>query len=1095
VAVKRRSRLRGLGGSLIRHPRLVLGTWVFLAVALALVGRNLSSELRPHPLLIDGSEPKLAHEITLRQFGSDESMVIALRGPEPALEKQGRLLDARIDAAPKTVVVSPWSTGGAAIGGLRPKPDVAGIVVRVGHRGDQGITEMLDLVEGKVERTIAPPVHASIAGLPTIFASYTAANEDAAKTGEMIAIPVLLVVLLLVFRSVIAALIPVVVGGVVVSATDGVMRLLLGLVEIDAFALAAAGMMGLALGVDYSLLVVSRFREERKKSDLRVAARTTVEAAARSIVPAASGLCLAMLIAAQILPGTVVSSAALAIVIATVLSATSALSAVPAVIMLLGRNLDRWSLPARYSARGMPLRLTGRIVRSPRAVGGIVLVLLFLGAWATTLKSGLATPQLLPPGDRGRVEEEQVQAALGPGWLAPIEVVLSEQGEPMTAPRRMHSLVAFQSKVGRESGVQTVTGFNTIAHNLHPLASFEERLVKREHGAAKLSDGISRTEVGARRNSRGVQKAAAGTRQLGQGVESATDGAGLLVEGLRASNTGSERETEGLLRVNEGTEKLAKSTSTTRDGTGRLVKALEKAKKKVAETQGSVQSTKSAMRSGSERLAEAQAPLGTAEARLTAAWQALQQMTIGATDPQYASLQRALREARESLRGGDPESEEPAATATTGVAGAISRAQREFDLGLYLAKKIGAGNVEASESTGKLVKSSRRLDRGMRSLTDGVSKMASAIAELSAEGGKLSPALRRLRAGTESLAENLGQLGGGVGGLASGLGGGALGAEHLVKALDRLHGGLGPGSGTGGSPLHRLQQRSPNLFRSGYFYLAGLDGSNASRRGVANFAIDVGHGGHTARMMVIPRQPITTSRGKQTYDRVRSDAQAFTRATGTDAVVGGLSSNQLVIDQALRDRSALARIAMMIVTLLVLIPVLRSLIVPVLAAFLNLLTVAASLGILALLFDGSLFGGPGYVDSSVIPAAMMVIFGLAIDYEVFIFARIREEYVRTGSPTAAVDNGIARTAPVVTGAAVIMIVVFLCFSISEFVTLRDFGTAQATAVFIDAFVVRLIVVPAIMKRLGRWSWWLPKWLDRLLPGGQQPVREQSAATA
>jgi RND superfamily putative drug exporter len=1069
----------------------VLGAWVGIAVVLALVGRNLSGELHPHPLLIDGSEPKLAHEITLRQFGSDESMVVALRGPKPALEQQGRRLDARMDALPKTVVVSPWSAGGAAIGGLRPKPGVAGLVVRVGHRGDQGFTEMLELVEGEIARTISSPVQASIAGLPTIFASYSAANENAAKTGEMIALPVLLLVLLLVFRSVVAALIPVIVGGVVVSATDGVMRLLVGLVEIDAFALAAAGMMGLALGVDYSLLVVSRFREERRKSDLKVAARVTVEAAARSIVPAASGLCLAMIIAAQVLPGTVVSSAALAIVIATVLSAVFALSAVPAGIMLLGRNLDRWSLPARYAVRGAPLRLSTQIARRPRVVGGILLVLLFLGAWATTLKSGLATPQLLPPGDKGRVEEERVQDALGPGWLAPIEVVLSERGEPMTAPRQMRSLVAFQSKVGHEGGVQTVTGFNTIEHNLHPLSGFEERLVKREHGVTRLGHGISRTEGGARRNSKGVQIAAAGTSRLGHGVESATDGAGLLVRGLRASNTGSARETEGLVRASEGTEKLARSTSTTRDSTGRLAAALKKAQKKVTETQGSVQSTESAMRSGTERLGEAESPLGAAEARLSAAWEALQQMTTGTTDPQYASLQRELREARESLTGSDPESEEPVTTAGAGVMAAISRARREFSVGLYLAKKVGSANAEAGKSTGKLVKSSRRLDQGMQSLADGVSKMGSAIAELSAEGNKLSPALRRLKVGTESLAESLGRLGGSAGSLASGLGGGVRGAERLVNALDRLHGRLGSGSAAKSSPLHRLHERSPNLFRSGYFYLAGLDGSNPGRRSAANFMIDIGRGGHTARMMVIPRHPITTSPGRQTYERVRSDAQSFARATGADAVVGGLSANQLVIDKALRDRTALARIAMMLVTLLVLIPVLRSVIIPLLAAFLNLLTVAASLGIVALLFDGSLFGGPGYVDSSIIPAAMMVIFGLAIDYEVFIFARMREEYVRTGSSAAAVDNGIARTAPVVTGGAVIMIIVFLCFSVSQFVTLRDFGVAQATAVFIDAFIVRLIVVPAIMKRLGRWSWWMPRWLDRLLRGGQQPVGESA----
>ena len=151
------------------------------------------------------------------------------------------------------------------------------------------------------------------------------------------------------------------------------------------------------------------------------------------------------------------------------------------------------------------------------------------------------------------------------------------------------------------------------------------------------------------------------------------------------------------------------------------------------------------------------------------------------------------------------------------------------------------------------------------------------------------------------------------------------------------------------------------------------------------------------------------------------------------------------------------------------------------------------LGVLALLFNDSLLGGPGYVDAGDIPATMMVIFGLAIDYEVFIFARMREEYLRTGSTVEAVDNGLARTAPVITGAATIMITVFLCFSISSFVTLRNFGVAQATAVFIDAFIIRLIIVPVVMKKLGHWSWWMPAWLDRLLPGGGPPRPAEAPA--
>jgi RND superfamily putative drug exporter len=1082
AGAQRTSRVSGLSGFLTRRPRLALLSWVAVAVVLALTGRDLASQLQAHPLYVSGTEAKRAHEITLRQFGSDESMIVALRGPHAAVERQGRELADRIDALPKTVVVSPWSAG-QAIDGLSPTPRVAGIVVRVGHRSDAAVTELLDLVEGQVEETVTAPVHASIAGLPSIFAAYAEANEHASNTGELIAIPVLMVVLLLVFRSVIAALIPIVAGGIVVAATEGVMRLLLGVVTIDAFALGAAGMMGLALGVDYSLLVVSRFREERAKADLPVAVRTTVEATARSIVPAGSGLVLAMLIASQILPGTVVSSSALAIVIATVLSAASALFATPAAIMLLGDNLDRWSLPRRYSVRGAPLRLSNRIVGNPIAVGAIVVALLLLGGLSSTLDSGVATPDLLPRGDRGRVEEEEVENALGPGWLAPIEVVVSGRGEPMTSPRRLHSLVAFQDELGHESGVQTVAGFGPIQSNLKPLKGFEARLVRQQRGVSKLGAGISRSDSGARRNSTGLRTAAAGAGEVGEGVEAARAGAGLLAQGLEATNTGSSRLTQGLSRASEGTGRLAKNTSTTRTGAGRLADALEKAQKKVGEMNGNVRSTKSAMRTGSAQLSEVQGTVGSAEERLAAAWQDLRQMTTGTADPRYAAVERELREARERLSGTNPESGEPAEGGGVGAGLGITRAQRQFDLGLYLAGKIGSSNSEAGKSAGKLAKESRRLDRGVQSLADGASKISSGIGSLSEEGSRLSPALQRLMKGTQTLAEGLGRLQGNAGGLAEGLGGGAAGAERLATALHRLATGLGSRTEAGSTPLRRLRERSPGLFRSGYFYLAGLDGGDPRRRELAGFTIDLDRGGHTARMMIVPRYPATTSQGRETFDRVSSDAREFSRATGFETVVGGPTASQLSINSVLRDRTSLARIAMMLVTLLILIPVLRSVTVPVLAAFLNLLTVFASLGVVALLFNGSLLGGPGYVDAADVPATMMVIFGLAIDYEVFIFARMREEYVRTGSPDAAVDNGIARTAPVVTGAAVIMIVVFLCFSVSEFITLRNFGVGQATAVFIDAFIIRLIVVPATMKALGRWSWWMPGWLDRLLPGG------------
>jgi len=1080
---RRQNGLGAVGALAARRPRFVIAVWVLPMLVLGVLGFNLGSKLQAHPLYVDGTGSQRAHEITLRKFGSDENMVVALRGPHAAVERQGRKLVAAIEALPEALVISPWSAG-RPIAGLSPTPQVVGIVVRVGHRPNEALEDMLEVVEGQIDKTVADPVKANITGLPKVFKAYSEASDSTAKNSELIAIPILLIVLLLVFRSVLAALIPIVIGAAVVAGSEGVMRLLLGSFVIDAFALGAVGMMGLALGVDYSLLVVSRFREERHRGNLQEAVQATVEATGRSILPAGFGLLLAMLIASQILPGAAVGSAALAIMIATVLSMFSALWVAPAVLMLLAGSLDRWSLPERVGLRGTPLRLTSRITRSPVAVGAVILAVFALAGLASILHSTVATPELLPAGSPGRVEGEEIERSLGPGWLAPIEVVVSGGGKPMTSPEQVRSLAAFQGRVEGDSGVQTVAGFESIQRSLEPLEGFEEQLVKQNDSVSKLSGGLARMEGGAAEGGDGLREAASGAGRVGNGVESASAGAALLAEGLGTAHTGSSRLSRGLSRVSVGSGRLAHSSSSVSSGAARLAQALSGSQKQVAEMRGTVRATKSAMRLGEKRLADAEDPLESAEDRLTAARQAMERMTTGASDPEYAPAEKALKEASELLSGSELESDQPDESGS-GVSAGIARAQRQFDLGLYLAGKMGKSNGKASTNAGRLADASRKLDRGIERLADGTQQLSEGVARLSTEGGKLSPALRRLSQGTESLQSGLGRLGVKAGDLAGGLSAGAQGQESLADALHRMASGLSAQS-DGGSQLDRLRRRSPGLFDSGYFYLAGLDGADKKQRDQADLMIDLDHGGHTGRMMVVPRDSITTAQGRDTLDRVRDDAQALAGKTGMEVVVGGLTASQVDIDHALRERTLLARVVLMLISLIVLVPVMRSLIVPIIAMFVNLLTVSASLGFLALMFNNSLLGGPGYVDSIVMPAMVMVIFGLAIDYEVFIFARMREEYLRTGSPEVAIQNGLLQTAPVVTGAAIVMIAVFLSFAVSSFVTVRDFGVAQAAAVFIDAFIVRLIIVPTVMRALGRWGWWMPRWLDRLIPGGEAP---------
>jgi len=165
----------------------------------------------------------------------------------------------------------------------------------------------------------------------------------------------------------------------------------------------------------------------------------------------------------------------------------------------------------------------------------------------------------------------------------------------------------------------------------------------------------------------------------------------------------------------------------------------------------------------------------------------------------------------------------------------------------------------------------------------------------------------------------------------------------------------------------------------------------------------------------------------------------------------------------------------------------RSILVPVKAALLNLLSIGAAYGVLVMVFQWGwgkeLIGLEATVPViSFIPLFMFaILFGLSMDYEVFLLSRVREEYLATGDNDRSVIRGIAVTARVITSAALIMISVFGGFVSAEDPTLKMFGLGLATAILVDATIVRVVLVPATMKLMGDANWWLPGWLDRILP--------------
>lgn len=1074
-----------------RHARLVVAVWVIGVGLLAFVGRNVDETLGTHALFIEGTQSQRAHEIAVRQFGTDYGITILLQGPPSVVQRQGSTLADRLSNTPHSLVMSPWGEGSARVRSLSPKPGTAALLVRVLGSDPNSLSGLLPPIQRRIDATVHGPVRVSLAGPPVLVDSTRNAVAATSKIGDLIAVPVLLFVLLFVFRSVLAAIIPLLVGGCVVGATRGVVALLDGAVQFDFLVIGLVGMMGLALGVDYSLLVVSRFREERRKSDdLSAVVETTVVAAARSVLPAGSALLLAMVLALILLPSALAPSVAVALIIATTLSIIGAVCVVPALLRLLGDNLERWSFPSRGPAAGARLRWSSRISKRPAAVGAVLIALLFLASFAFDLDSSSGSITVLPAGDPARQQQEEVERTLGVGWAAPMEVVIDGRDGSVASPDRLNAIGDFQRRVEADPGVVSMSGLSAVVRASHKLTGVEGKLASQERGLGRLGSGLSRAGDGSAKLTESMRQAAAGSGELVSGIGVTSAGANGLSSGLARTSTGSNRLTEGLGRASEGSNELAQGTGKASSGLDRLSEGLGKAAEESGEIRSSARLMKNAMRSGEARLGELHDPLRTTEDQLSAALAALRRMSAGRSDPEYTTALAAVEEASRRLTGVDPASGEAVDPSYSGIADGIERADGQFGVGLYLAGQLDRNGQRASEGIGKLASSSQRLSDGLRRLAGASRQVSQGVSALSRGGQQLSPAMRRLSDGAQRLAGGLDLLETGAGQLSSGLSEGASASRRLPLALHRMQHGLeGQGSE---SPLLQIQRKSPGVFKSAYFVLASLDGSPPDQRAQLGSLIDLDRGGGDARLLIIPRDRANTAAARETVERVEGDASRLARRTGMEVVVGGVAPADIDLDAELRRTTPLMRIVLSLISLIVLVPLLRSIVIPILAAIVNMLTVSASFGAMALLFNDSLLGGPGFVEAMILPAVVIVMFGLAIDYEVFIFARIREEYLRSGSTRQAVESSLKRTGPVVTGAAIVMILVFLAFSVSGMIAIRDFAVAQAIGIFIDAFIVRLIVVPALMIWLGERCWWWPRWLDRLVPASPSGERGADA---
>ncbi len=306
------------------------------------------------------------------------------------------------------------------------------------------------------------------------------------------------------------------------------------------------------------------------------------------------------------------------------------------------------------------------------------------------------------------------------------------------------------------------------------------------------------------------------------------------------------------------------------------------------------------------------------------------------------------------------------------------------------------------------------------------------------------------------------------------------------RAYDLLAEGFGPGSN--GPFLAVMEINSPADLQAA----VGVSEAIAADPGVAHAQGPIPNAEDPAEATaaLIQIVPTTSPQDVETetlVKRLRNDVVPAAIA-GTDLTVditGGVPVN-IDFTSYLQQRIPVFFAAVLGLSFLLLMMVFRSLLVPLKAVIMNMLSIAAAYGLVVAIFQwgwfGSIFGiEPAPIEPFIPMMMFAIVFGLSMDYEVFLLSRIKEEFDRTGDAINSVADGLAATARVISAAAAIMVVVFGAFLLEDDRILKLFGVGLASAVFFDATLVRMLLVPATMELLGAKNWWLPDWLDRILP--------------
>jgi RND superfamily putative drug exporter len=646
----------------LRRPVLALLAWTALAVAFGAVGFGVEHRLSPSVLVVPGSESARAEHLANAQFGPSQLTPILLRGPKTTLDREGPVLVRELRARPHTRVLSAWDSGSASAA-LRPSNTARMIVVSIDRSETAVLRNDLPQIERLVHRRIAAPARAHITGQASIDAALKSAMIDKTRRAELIAIPVLFLVLLLLLRAPIAAFVVTAFGATTVFAGMGVMTLLARVMDTDPTAVAVGSLAGLALGVGFALMIVERFREERARGTephpSGMAAARTVATGGRAVLWGGTAFAMCLILAVLISPTVILQSLGIGVLLCVLLSTGAAAVVMPAVLVILGHRLETGSFPAPRPIAATWARLVAGgnwVTRHPAPLAGLgIAALLALAVPAVGLNTGPPDVSQLPNSAQARQDFEAVNATMGAGWATPYNIVVASKDRPITSAALLHSIDRFQTRIAHDPHVASVVGPGALVTATKDLKKLPKSLNdskkllkggKRDLG--RLATGLGQAGAGATHLRAGLGDAASGAGQLQSGGSAAQRGAGKLHAGLAQARAGAAKITAGLTSALSGATALKKGATDALAGSRKLagglgtgsktVKAGLPAFKQLADSTGAV----------ANDLGEAKTSASGVTGQLDAAIAKLSAMTTGKDDPAYAAAMGELTQARSS---------------------------------------------------------------------------------------------------------------------------------------------------------------------------------------------------------------------------------------------------------------------------------------------------------------------------------------------------------------------------------------------------------------------------------------------------------------